>query len=520
MPTTATQPVIVPVGTIRQRLDNDDPNYIFAPDLYMNLALAYDSLAAPGVSTGRDGVMEPRYDMMHPRLATAWEEQPNGDWIVRLRPGVRSHAGNELTADDIAWVFDKITAQGVMACWRWREVVGVTQVEVLDRHSLRFHLRSPYPSFPNWLISVSPNMVDAKAIRSHITPDDPWGIEWLNTHTAGFGAYDLTAMGPEQLRFTGRRDYWMGEPEVAAIEVHKVASRAEAIRMLDENRPVILAGLTPDEAVALMKRDDLTVLRTWAGHNSVEIDFTTAPFDDARVRHALAFATPTDRLIAEGLLGQGRPWRSPVKGFSQWYSGASWHYDFDIARARRLLAEAGFASGLKSEFYVDPTRPFNVRMAEIIAATWQEAGIELVLRDLNDAPVGWLPPLHLRTECAHNLSEPIYDLAHDYVAMNPVLPLPGGATNVGNWRPRWKKNPAAIQQFAALLCECDAGRKRQQFDGLQSWLVEFGSSVFIAEGHQVTVANRQVPGSLIAPNSRFFQALNHQNCTTNYLPHH
>jgi peptide/nickel transport system substrate-binding protein len=512
------QPVIVPVGTIRQRLDNDDPNYIFAPDLYMGLALAYDSLAAPGVSTGRDGVMEPRYDMMQPRLALAWEAQANGDWIVRLRPGVRSHAGNELTADNIAWVFDKVTAQQVMACWRWREVVGVTRIEVLDRHSLRFHLRSPYPHFPNWLISVSFNIVDSTAIRAHVTAGDPWGIDWLNAHVAGFGAYDLAEMGPERLLFTHRRDYWTGPPEASAVEVRKVASRAEAIRMLDEARPVVLAGLFPDEAVALLKRDDLTVLRTWAGHDSVEIDFTAAPFDDARVRHALAFATPTNRLITEGLLGQGRPWRSPVKGFSQWYSGASWHYDHDIARARRLLAEARLGSGLKSDFYVDQRRPYNVRMAEIIAAAWQEVGIELVMRDLNGTPEGWLPPLFLRTECAHNLSEPIYDLAHDYAAMNPIFPLPGGPAHVGNWRPRWKKNPGAIEQFGAMLCEPDAGRTRERFDALQSWLVEFGSSVFIAEGQQVMVANRHVPASLIAPESRFFQALNHQNCTTNYLP--
>jgi ABC-type transport system substrate-binding protein len=512
------QPVIIPVGTIRQKLDNDDPNYIFAPDLYMNLALCYDSMAAPGVSTGRDGVMEPRYDMMQPRLATAWEEQSNGDWIVRLRQGVQSNVGNEWNADDIAWVFEKITAQGVMACWRWREIVGVTKIEVLDRYSLHYHLRSPYPSFPNWLLSVSPNMVDSNSIRSHLTKDDPWGIDWLNGNVAGHGAYELAAMDTERLRFNRRSNYWMGEAVAEAIEVQKVGSRAEAIRMLDEDRPVVLAGLMPDDAIALMKRGDLTVLRTWAGHNSVEIDFTTAPFSDARVRHALAFATPVKQLIDEGMLGQGRPWRSPVKGFSQWYSGANWHYEQDIARARALLKDAGFGNGLKSDFYVDQTRPSNVRMAEIIAAAWRQAGIELVMHDVNGTPEGWLPPLFLRTECAHNLSEPIYDLAHDYAAMNPVFPLPGGPTNVGNWRPRWNKNPGAIERFGALLCECDAHRKRERFDELQSWLVGFGSSVFIAEGHQVMVANRLVPPSLIAPESRFFQALNHQNCTTNYLP--
>jgi hypothetical protein len=261
----------------------------------------------------------------------------------------------------------------------------------------------------------------------------------------------------------------------------------------------------------------LTLLRTWAGHISVEIDFTLAPFDDIRVRHALAFATPTAEIIAKGLLGQGRPWRSPVKGISQWYSEDAWHYDFDIARARALLKEAGHSNGLTSDFYV-ASRPDSLRMAEIIATAWRQAGIELVLRDLAEAQPGWLPPLFLRTECGHNLSEPIYDIAHDYAAMNPIFPLPGGPPHVGNWAPRWKKNNAAIERFGALLCERDPGAKRRRFLELQNWLTDFGSSVFIAEGHQSIVGNRHVPKKLLSPQDRFFQALNHQNCTTGYLP--
>ncbi len=511
-----TDAVLVPVGTIGGKLDNDDPNYVFAPDLYLTLALAYDSLAAPSIATGLDGVLRPDYTAMQPRLAQSWQEQPNGDWVVMLRPGVRSHAGNVLSAEDIAWVYEKIDAQGVMASWRWRQVIGVEKVEAVEARTLRYHLRAPYPTFPNWLISVSPNMVDSRAIRAAASADDPWGIQWLNGHVAGFGAYDLAAMDAEHLAFTPRAGHWNNPPDID-IEIRRVGTRAEALALLDEKRPVVLAGLNSDEAVTLLGREDITVLRTWAGHSSVEIDFTQAPFDDIRVRHALAFATPTDRIIRDGMLGQGRPWRSPVKGISQWYSDRGWHYGHDIARARALLKEAGYGAGLRSPFYVH-RRPDCLRIAAIIADAWREAGIELEMRDIAGTPEGWLPPLYLRVDCAHNLSEPIYDIAHDYAAMNPVFPLPGGPPHVGNWRPRWTKNEAAIAQFGALLCECDRSVKRQRFDALQDWLTDFGSSVFIAEGHQVMAANRFVPAGLLSPERRFYQALNHQNCTTNYLP--
>ncbi len=53
-----------------------------------------------------------------------------------------------------------------MGCWRWREVVGVERIDVIDRHTLRYCLRAPYPTFPNWLLSVSPNVLDSVAVKA------------------------------------------------------------------------------------------------------------------------------------------------------------------------------------------------------------------------------------------------------------------------------------------------------------------------------------------------------------------
>ncbi len=148
----------------------------------------------------------------------------------------------------------------------------------------------------------------------------------------------------------------------------------------------------------MLKRDDVTVLRTWAGHVSVEIDFTQPPFDDIRVRQALACATPTDRLIREALLGQAKPWRSPVKSISQWYAEDGWDFALDLDRARKQLRDARHGDGFKSDFYVI-NRADSLRMAEIIQESWAKIGVELVLRDVKEAPSGWLPPLFLRPEC-------------------------------------------------------------------------------------------------------------------------
>ncbi|MCO5091215.1 ABC transporter substrate-binding protein [Bosea sp. (in: a-proteobacteria)] len=512
-------PVLFPVRGISQRLDNDDPNYqAGVPDIYIALALAYDSLAAPAMSIDASGIASPDYTAMQPRLALSWNEQENGDWIVRLRPGVRSQAGNELTAEDIAWVFRKAYAHETLSSWRWRQVVGVEKVEALDRYTVRYRLRSPYPTFPNWLLPVTPNIVDSTEIRAHATPEDPWGIQWLNSNVAGFGPYALAQMDADHLLFQARDDYWAGRSETARVEVGTAPDRASAIRLLDEKRPVVIVGLDPDEIAHLSKRDDLTLHRVWAGHVSIEVNFTRPPFDNPAVRHALAFATPYDRIIRDGLLGLARPWHSPAKGTSQWGSCGHRHYEENPAKARELLARAGFAQGLKADLHID-RRPDCQRMGEIIADAWRRVGVELTLKDAAGLPAGELPELLLRTDCAHNLSEPIYDIAHDYAAMSQILPAPGGPRGVGTWNPRWEKNDEAIGRFADLLLEPDAGRKRQRFDELQSYLVDFSSSIFLAEVQYATAQNSQVPRSFLTANTRPFHAFQYQNCISDfYLP--
>jgi peptide/nickel transport system substrate-binding protein len=132
--------VVVSVG-IGRNLDNDSPNYEFAPGLLLVVALAYDSLTGPDAVRDAGGALSPDFTRMRPRLAVGWREEENGDWIVDLRPGLASHAGNEWTAEDVAWGFEKAVAQGVMASWRITGVVGVQRVEATGRYQIRFRCR-------------------------------------------------------------------------------------------------------------------------------------------------------------------------------------------------------------------------------------------------------------------------------------------------------------------------------------------------------------------------------------------
>jgi ABC-type transport system substrate-binding protein len=512
--------VLIPVFGIGGRLDNDIPDrlYALAGDIHIALALGYDSMAGPDAGRDSSGTWQADFSRMQPRLATTWTEESNGDWVVNLRRNVYSSYGNEWNADDLVWAFERVLPHGTMASWRWEEIVGLVGIEPVDRYSVRFRLRAPYPTFPNWLISVTPNMVDASAVRSQANVDDPDGTLWLDRNVAGYGAYALEEMTDEHMAFVARENYWQGAPDAAGIDVRVWGDRQDAIDQLFSSRPVLIAGTDPDETSRLLANDDIAVARAWNGHISIEIDFTELPFQDERVRHALAFSVPYTEIRDLGLLNLGREWRSPVKGTSQWHAAGHLPFDYDLREARKLLAAGGYGNGFTSDLYISYDFPYEVRIAEIVAKSWHEIGVDVTLKDIRTAPPTWMPPLHLRTNCTHNLSEPIYDIAHDYAAMNPIFPLPGGAPNVGTWSPRWKKNPAALELLESVLFEKDRQLKRQKFDDLEAMLVNFSSSLFLAEMQHVLVANKGVPSSMLSPDSRFFQALQYQNNSMYCMP--
>lgn len=512
--------VLVPVRTAFHRFDSEDPAYRWSrPDVYVALALAYDCLAAPRLVAGADGVYDADWTQMRPRLAQSWFEHANGDWTVTLRPDSRSHQGNELTAEDIVWSFAKAYHYDTLARWRRRDVMGIQQVTAESRYEVRFHLQAPYPTFPNWLLSTTPNVVDATAIQAHCTPEDPWGVEWLATNVAGFGAYAIDAMDATSVRFVPRAGSWRPAADPAPIDVQTwPGDRESALALLDEPRPVMVVGTDCAEDTRLLRRDDLQIKRAWAGHLSVDIDWTAGPWKDKRVRHALAYATPYDRVIAEGMLGLGRRWQSPVKHASQWYSPAGNDFRFDLAKAREMLAAAGYGGGIQAPLYL-PMRPDAVRIAEILAATWRQAGIEVDARFIEELPDGEFPELFLHLECAHNLTEPIYDIAHDYFCFSPIYPAPGGPIgSAAGWVFWARKNDTATEQFGELLLEQDRDSKRRLFDDMQRYLIDFSSSIFIAEHQQTVAGNARVPAGLMDQDERLVTTLLLQNAITGYLP--
>jgi peptide/nickel transport system substrate-binding protein len=517
---TVQQPLRIPLSSINPQLDNDVPNYIpGSPATYLILSLCYDTLAGPSVRPDRDGIISPDFLEMKPRLVESFGENPDSTWWIRLKKGILSHWGNELTAESIKWGFQKAFAVNNTGCWRWGQIAGLENaesVEILDKYTLRYTLRSPNPHFPAYLFFATPSIVDATEVSRHASDQDPWAMEWLAQNVAGFGAYALTDLNDDRMVLKSRKEYWAGESPVPNIVVERTESRTQALKLLSGPDPVFLAGVRCDEIREIEGNSGVRLTGTWAGHASVEINYHTPPFDDIRVRHALSFATPYNEVIKDGFLGLARPWKSPIKTFTAWYTDKAWTYDTDVARAKKLLSEAGYADGFETTLYV-PQRPEMLRTAAILQRAYGRIGVKIEIENLDTTPKGWMPPLHLRTECAHNLTEPLYDLAHDYAPFDPILPAPGGPVGVGTWLPRYAGDRNLEDMYRDTLLAPTKQSRKERCVALLNSIVEFAPCIFLAETPLFNASNDKAHPWTSDYNNRLVQQTLFQNSNSRYL---
>ena len=256
--------LVWPVGSSAMRggWDPDQPHLAGSPQPgpYHTIHIPYDPLTTPKIAFDPDGTRYPLASELQGRLAESWESA-DGDatWTVRVRQGVRSHAGNELTAEDVVWMVQRVFALRGVGLWRLRRLAAINaaeDVEAVDRYTVRFRLRGANPQFPQYLLFASGNVVDSTEARRHATDEDPWATAWLSRNACGFGQFSVVGQNDEAIEFSARDEHWMGRPGVDSIVQVGVDGREQGLRMLDSGEANMALGLYPEELARFERRPE------------------------------------------------------------------------------------------------------------------------------------------------------------------------------------------------------------------------------------------------------------------------
>jgi peptide/nickel transport system substrate-binding protein len=323
------------------------------------------------------------------RLAESWEISDDGlTATFSLRQGVLSPFGNELTAEDVKWSWDKSFAQERTGNFL-AGVANVESVEVVDEYTVQFNLSEPSALLLSNLTVYTPGIYDSTKMKEHATEDDPWALEWLVENHAGFGPYTVESVSPgEQAVFVRNENYYggFGEPFFDRVIYREVPDASTRQQLLIAGEVDWIEGFSPTDVEQFLDDERVKVQSvTGTRQHRVMMRQDIAPFDDVRVRQAVAYATPYDQINDIVFGGLATVGKSPLTPAYACFTDEHFTYETDLDRARELLAEAGYEDGLDVEFVYSEIDFSEEGVAIQMADALAEVGINVTLRKAPEA---------------------------------------------------------------------------------------------------------------------------------------
>jgi peptide/nickel transport system substrate-binding protein len=353
------------------------------------------------------------------QLASGWEVSADGQcYRVRLREGIRSPFGHELTAEDVRWSWERAFALRDVGKWvaLIGSVPGPEAVVVRDRLTIEFRLRAPNPTFLHQLTRSTPTIFDATEAQRHATASDPWAAGWLARQPAGFGPYRLEAADSWGETVFCAYPSGMAPPAIERIRFLAVPGRVRRLVMLREGAVDLVPGLEARDLPLLADAPGVrTVVARSGSHVALILNCRQPPFDSPLVRRAVAAAVPYSRILAEVYRGTAAAWRSPLPWPTPGATEEFWRQE----AAPALLAQAGLADGFSSELFFDAANEEHRAIARLVAEALAEVNIRLTLEPLDPATF-WYGGRYVRAfplllwEDWHQVPDPYYALVHDY----------------------------------------------------------------------------------------------------------
>lgn len=469
-------------------LDNRQADNYLAEEIARNLGCG-DILRYKNVPVeGEDGLWmhdlkSPGFDGLDNAMAESWEYSEDlKTYTFKLRTDVVSAYGNPLTADDVifSWkgrYWDK-GFDGGKSTGRAGGIVSPDQFIKVDDRTIRVELQDSNNLFPKIdAIAGTGGLWDSKELLKHATEDDPYAFKWTKeTGGGGYGAYTVESMTKGvEIVFKANPNYFRGEPYFQRVIWRGVAKSSERLAMLTRGDVDVALNLTGRELEQVRKTNGLDVAH-FQGNKVVHLRVNHAkkPFDDVRVRQALAYAMPVDEVIASIYNGQARPLKSHLAEIIYGYTDKYWVYQQNIEKAKSLLAEAGVPD-LSFEVVYDTQYPEHESIGVIMKTAFAQAGININLTGL--APSQYADKRNKREEegaIGDNLSY-VQDPAY-------VMQLFFWSEFAGNWA-NYKNEE--YDQICLKLPTLQAGAEKDQ-------LIDRGQEIWQHDQPWILICN---PGS-------------------------
>jgi peptide/nickel transport system substrate-binding protein len=325
---------------------------------------------------------------VQPHLAETVEASRDGKtYTFKLRRGVRFHSGDELTAEAVKYSINRMLTENLGPATLISQCIDANSTQVVDSLTVRLTLRRACPYFLQLLAASNTGaIVNPKTVEAHGGIQPGKFNEWMSRNIDGTGAFKWGRwVAGESFELMANDQYWGGAPKLRRIQFRVIKDFATQLLLLKRGELDIVYRLPPDMTTQLIGNKDVIINReSGIGMHQMYMQTKLKPFDDVRVRRAMVYAIDPyaiNRAAAFGLANVAKGLLpSPLEG----WTGDLWPYKYDLAKARALLAEAGFPNGFKVSLNFNSGNTEREQTSIAIQAQLRKVGVEAEV-----APLPW-----------------------------------------------------------------------------------------------------------------------------------
>src|SRR5262250_89640 len=307
-------------------------------------------------------------NIMTPSLAESWTLSPDQKtYDFKLRQGLKFHNGDPFTAEDVKFSFQRAKSSRILK-------EKVRDVEIVDPYRVRFHLNEPFPDFMAFygtLATASSWIVPKKYIEKV-------GDEGFRKQPVGLGPYKFVSSTPGiEIVMEASESYWRKMPSIKRLVLKSVPEATTRAAMLKKGEVDVAYLLDAPTALEIKRDPDLRL----AFSGAIGIHFIEffdqwdpkSPWHDRRVRLAANYAVDRRSVNEAETLGASRLTGGMVPRKFE-FALAIEPYPYDPAKAKQLLAEAGYPNGFDAGILY-PYPPY-FSMGETVANDFAAVGIK------------------------------------------------------------------------------------------------------------------------------------------------
>ncbi len=329
---------------------------------------------------------------LEPRLAESWRAVDDTTWEFKLRTGVKFHDGSDFTAEDVKFSIDRIPAVSGPAPTTVY-VRSVKEAKIINPSTVHVITHSPAPTLPNDFVRVF--VVSAKAAKNYSTKETANAGFNAGTAAIGTGPYKFVSWTPKEQLVLERFDgYWGSRQPWQRVIRREVPNDTARVAQLKAGQFDIIARVPATDVPALERDPNLRIVKSDTiyvfnmefdmrekGYQVTAKDGSALPSNpmrDPRVREAIDLAIDRQALAEIAMEGTGKAANQIVTPTIFGYNKSIPQPKFDLARARKLLADAGYPIGFKGVFLFTSDRlPGDRQVGTAVTQMLARIGVEL-----------------------------------------------------------------------------------------------------------------------------------------------